>query len=926
MRYPAHYYVYQTVSKQNYTRHPHGTPDITRAANGYSDYWLSPGASLEKKPKALIIGPDWTAASWSDKKIVAIQTAIQELLKQGFPVYLWQAGTLKPLRDDKTLAFTGSMLLSQLMDKTIHKALATPPNEPQSILESAASEHHLSQDEIHVLDNYGINQLLCGHDNKPRSLTVLDFQPLNNNDVNSSDIEKHLNYLKHANPPLHSLVLDVFSTNRQKEIQTTLDQLHKRYPSLLLETAYRRVDLDLYSIKVLVEKKHIIMMSIPNSRLDWEQLTHIDELSISGVNCHYTPSFLIIKSVLLAAPNLEKMKLSDYKNIGEDLVLPPESLAHLKEIDLSYSNLRTQNLQAILRAAPNLEEMVLSSYQNIGEDLVLLPGSLTHLKKIYLSYSNINTQGLLALLHAAPNLNIINLPANIGEDLVLLPGSLPDLEEVNLFGSKISAQSILALLNAAQNLKKIHLSHCENIGEDLVLLPGSLPDLKEVNLFESDISTQSLQALLTAAPNLNIMNLSYYGNEDEDEDLVLLPKSLAHLDKVNLSESDISTQNLQALLNAAPNIKIMLLLACKIIGEDLVLLPGSLPDLEEVNLSESKINAQSLQALLTAAPNLKKITLSKCKNINKDLELLPGSLPDLEEVNLSESDISAQSLQALLTAAPNLKKITLSKCKNINKDLELLPGSLPDLEEVNLFESNISAQSLQALLNAAPNIKIIDLTVCKNIGKDLVLSPGSLAHLKVVKLSRSNISFQNLQSLLSAAPNLKIVHLYACKNIGENIALLPGSLTHLKQIYLSSSNINTQGLQALLTAAPNLKKIILSECENISEDLELLPGSLPDLEIIDLSESDISDQSLETLLAAAPKLNRKLLQTELSHYSHSKISAPSIKPRHQNARLVVNADTTPTPEEVLFVEHIFYPINHHQTPKPNNYRRAVPLK
>ena len=87
-------------------------------------HWKVPCA-LSEQPKSLILA-DWTASAWSEKKIKAVITKMEQLLADGFTLYLWQG--------DQAIPLTAKSLKS-LENKLVRGAMA--PIAPETIINSA---------------------------------------------------------------------------------------------------------------------------------------------------------------------------------------------------------------------------------------------------------------------------------------------------------------------------------------------------------------------------------------------------------------------------------------------------------------------------------------------------------------------------------------------------------------------------------------------------------------------------------------------------------------------------------------------------------------------------------------------------------------------------------------------------------------------
>ena len=110
------------------------------------------------------------------------------------------------------------------------------------------------------------------------------------------------------------------------------------------------------------------------------------------------------------------------------------------------------------------------------------------------------------------------------------------------------------------------------------------------------------------------------------------------------------------------------------------LAPTSLAQLEAIHLGSSNISINNINKLILAAPNMKKIYLYSCQHLNTGyLDLAPNSLAQLEEIHLNMSNISIYNLNILSQAAPKcyqrIKEVI--RIKSLSND-EPPPNQQPD--------------------------------------------------------------------------------------------------------------------------------------------------------------------------------------------------------------------------------------------------------
>src|SRR3990167_5127510 len=420
---------------------------------------------------------------------------------------------------------------------------------------------------------------------------------------------------------------------------------------------------------------------------------------------------------LRAAPQLERLDLRFCENIeGVFSDFKKNELGHLKQIYLNNFSATTRDIAALLCAAPDLEILTLSNCKNMIDVFSGLSGNaLDHLKEINLCGSAVRTQDIAILLRAAPGLEKLDLRVckNIeGVFSGLEKNVLERLKEVELANSIVTARDIVALLKVAPELETLSLVSCENVaGAFAGLKENELGHLKEIDLSHSTVTALDMVALLKVAPELETLSLvscenvaGAFAGFKENE--------LGHLKEIDLSPSTVTARDIVALLAAAPGLETLDFGFCeeaKLAGAFSDLKEKALEQLKEFKLENSDVTGQDIAALLRAAPGLETFDLRFCKNIEGVFASLRGNeLSQLKEISLDSSGVTAQDIAALLRAAPGLE--TLAILSSRNKMMGIFAGlkenSLSQLKEITLYGSSVTIADIEAILKAAPNLSV----------------------------------------------------------------------------------------------------------------------------------------------------------------------------------------------------------------------------
>ena len=737
MTIPKNFYFTQAQSNVAYTREPTGKLNIARMLKN-KPYWALPSSMRDKKQKKLILS-DWSRLFWTEEKKNLITAILNQCIDEGF--YLYLISNAEPIELSEPIN-------KEQLEEDLHSVTkgSNKPRYREDIISAAIEQKKLIRDEIVILDDHAIQQLL-NQNGKPEEYTLSTYSFIR---TPEAERENLLDFLKQAMPPITHIIHDDFSNQTNKIVPF----LQNKFPHAIYLKQYARITFENDDFIPFLNEETITHEGISIEILEAHTFTDItvsDELSIDN-----------FKLLLELSPHMTGLSLQELKPPFDDWQsLPLSKFSFLTELTLDKSNICINNLNDILAVTANLTSLSLSEFKNLsGRCLTLKTGSLPSLRDLWLKNSNPSIDNLMYLLKAAPNLKnlILDKCNNLAEsNLMLEPGSLFFLEAISLNQSNPSPDNLACLLKAVPKLKFFSLDECNNLDESsLTLEPGSLSSLERIGLNQSNPSLDNLACLLKAAPKLKLLGLDNCKNL-ADSNLTLEPESLPCLETLCLNASNPSPDNLACLLKSAPKLKRLALDNCKNLAySNLILEPGSLPCLETLCLNASNVSTENLECLLRATPNLKTLSVDNCKNLaDSNLTLEPGNLPCLETLCLNASNPSLENLECLLRTTPNLKTLSVDNCKNLaDSNLTLGPGILACLETLYLNASNVSTENLECLLRAAPNLKLLNLGECNNlIEGSLMLEPGSLPFLN--NISVGHILMTNWECLLEAASLLK---------------------------------------------------------------------------------------------------------------------------------------------------------------------------
>ena len=375
MPYPNDFYYTEKQSGVSHQDSPSGNFDVSQFIRHGKHYWIGPTPIPKRKQKKLILA-DWTAKHWERHSDFS-RNIISNLMADGFSLYIWQDGHVAPLTAD---------LLIHLDNKTVRFAMT--PAHPETIIAAAIAEQQLSYDQIHVLDDFWLQNAI--HESKHRSLRFSHFLYL--------DEEKRnllLAMLEKSKPALTLLIHDVYS----KQYNSIWHNLCKRFPDASVIHRYIMVKLESTDITALISNAPVILDEIT---LHLHEFTSLKALDLS--NCYISSADLY--KLMTAAPYLESLCLQ-HVEFGHYIQLPNPNLANLLELNVSGSNLTSSDLAILLPETPNLKKLSIIGCKETNTDFFLPQNCLPHLETLSYSSTILTTASLASLNAAAPRIQNI---------------------------------------------------------------------------------------------------------------------------------------------------------------------------------------------------------------------------------------------------------------------------------------------------------------------------------------------------------------------------------------------------------------------------------------------------------------------------------------------------------------------------------------
>jgi len=409
------------------------------------------------------------------------------------------------------------------------------------------------------------------------------------------------------------------------------------------------------------------------------------------------------------------------------------------------------------------------------------------------------------------------------------------------------------------------------------LLSKSLQPLQKVDLTFTKLTSTQAEHLFSYFENnqpTKMKEMSFKAIKLSTISPAILASTIARMEKVNLSFTELTTDQLTALLDKLVtqndvNLKDIEFFSVDLSGTPPRLLGKALGNLECVSLSNTELRFEHIQSFfeeIMGSKNLKDVNLdfSELFYISKDI--FAKSLIQLEKVSLACTVMDIEQLEALfelISKESKIKELDLLDTDLTGLDAVLMGSAINKLEKVNISGSKLVGDQLN------PMVEQFDFKFLKDLNLDyLDLSKLSLENtckllksIKKISLKKANLTPEQLNSFWSdlAAPGesgeLRDINFHGNNFSSVSSAALTDGATRLHSLDLSHTNISTEAMckvfQSISIREDNcLQNLVL--VGNIMDDLdpEEITRAMTKLEKLDLSSSGLQPHQINTVLAA----------------------------------------------------------------------------
>lgn len=666
MRFPKEFYYTLKNEEAVYSYDPEGQIDVNELVKA-KPYWKKNTSGEHVEKKILIIAA-WNATYWLFKQKDRVNKLLNELIDEGFSVYLWDRKELVPLAKNSVFDVPFLVLNEE-------NALVFPEE-----INAVVQQSTFREQPVHVLDDYWL-QLVLHDEDQPfaYSQRVSEFNM-------SSYPEKTLRVIQAAKFPPDLIVNNEFS----ESAHAVFSGLCTVFPTAQVSNHYDYLNLKQEWEEPLLNTGRIT---------DNEAIFTLDDLrQIQRLKVRFDLPVRHLQTLLGSIEKLTFLDLGHCTSLTEDFTQGAD-LSSLDTLSLASATITTPVLVQLLAKTPNLRFLNLINCRNLQGDFPDL--DLSELEFLFVSNSTLSSQNLNKLLKTATQIKIIRLGycVNIQEDFT----QGLDLSSLLLFNA---ANSVLPgavfgeFVVKASKMKHLSLFGTVNLLDNLPQ-DFNLEFLEAADLGNADVSLGNVKKLVAKARRLNSLNFAY---KQLDEHFVA-DLDLSSLESLYLAQALISNIVFEKLLCKTRRLKTLAVSDYGIFPEQFTVL-RNLPALERFSVL-GPYSGQNLRQLLSIMPRLKILDLS---GIQGHLDDFSDNLDfsSLEELYLGVYSACSPSVKKLLLKATNLQVLKLEKCQRIPKDL--LSGlSLSVLEKLIIRQCSVHPLFLANLCRSLPGLRELDI-------------------------------------------------------------------------------------------------------------------------------------------------------------------------------------------------------------------------
>ena len=242
-----------------------------------------------------------------------------------------------------------------------------------------------------------------------------------------------------------------------------------------------------------------------------------------------------------------------------------------------------------------------------------------------------------------------------GVDAELLARAVIKLETLEFSNTQLTQQQIVAILTAVSDgrkMTKLDISFNDMSGIDKKLLAKTVTKMKKLNITDTNLTQQQAEAILTAVSEENVVSKLYIGfNNLSGVDPGLMAKAFTNLKKLNVNRSELTHRQIVTILTAFCKGNTIHISMNDLSRVDPGLLARAVTKLEVMDVQDTELSQQQVVAIITAVSESKKITelyIGENDLSIVDPGLLTKAVTKLVRLDLENTKLTQQQDEAIL--------------------------------------------------------------------------------------------------------------------------------------------------------------------------------------------------------------------------------------------------------------------------------------
>lgn len=304
-------------------------------------------------------------SQWEDEKITALQILLNQLIDEGFSLYQWHSGAIRPL--DK-------VLIEQFHEDRNAPRYSVPTHD--GLMDYIRLRTDLLETKVCLLDDYKIDWLLSGKRKAPQRILMSRYF----NEYRFGR-DPYISYLHALKPAVSEIRLTSYTPHEL----TVFTKLKRAFPNATYSYHYHTLTLSTLGLNQLVNTGALTQQGVLFSNVS---LPFIKKLTLLLPTQH--PNVL---AVLQRTSKLTHLVLTQQGTFPEGSFTPLD-LQELTQLTLDGGCISAASLSSLMTSAPNLKTLSIKDCVIIGD---MVPADFLRLERINLSNQRISFERLLEL-------------------------------------------------------------------------------------------------------------------------------------------------------------------------------------------------------------------------------------------------------------------------------------------------------------------------------------------------------------------------------------------------------------------------------------------------------------------------------------------------------------------------------------------------